>query len=160
MPKEKNNNNDQQITPTELTDEVPAKIKEEIKEEILAAVAVYKGPIPPVSEMEGYKLVDSSFPDRILKMAESEQAHRHEMEKNSLSFEEKIANKDFFERRLGQIFALIIAIIMISCGSYLVLKEHPIAGTIFSGTCLVSLVTVFIVGRSMADKEDIQKEDQ
>ena len=158
MPEEKNSKNDQQITPISPTDEVPLKIKEEIKEEILAAV--YKGPIPPASEMEGYKSVDPSFPDRILKMAESEQAHRHEMEKNSLSFEEKIANKDFFERRLGQIFALIIAIIMISCGSYLVLKEHPIAGTIFSGTCLVSLVTVFIVGRSKADKDDIQKEDQ
>ena len=87
-------------------------------------------------------------------MAESEQAHRHEMEKSSLGFEEKIANKDFFERRLGQIFALIIAIIMMSYGFYLVLNGHPVAGTIFSGTCLVSLVTVFIIGRSVADKED------
>ena len=40
---------------------------------------VYQGAIPPPDMMEGYKILDSSFPDRILKMAEKEQSHAHQM---------------------------------------------------------------------------------
>ena len=47
---------------------------------------IYKGAIPPPDMMEGYKALDPSFPDRILSMAEKEQAHVHEMDKTTQRF--------------------------------------------------------------------------
>ncbi|UZO81173.1 DUF2335 domain-containing protein [Aquimarina sp. ERC-38] len=41
---------------------------------------LYKGAIPPPDMMAGYKKLDSTFPDRILKMAEKEQKHSHNMD--------------------------------------------------------------------------------
>lgn len=41
---------------------------------------VYQGAIPPPDMMEGYGRLDSTFPDRILKMAENEQKHSHVMD--------------------------------------------------------------------------------
>lgn len=38
------------------------------------------GPLPPASEFAGYKEVLASAPDRILKMAEKQQAHDHRIE--------------------------------------------------------------------------------
>lgn len=44
---------------------------------------VYQGAIPPPDMMEGYRTLDSSFPNRILTMAEKEQEHSHTMDKKT-----------------------------------------------------------------------------
>ncbi|MGB0880138.1 MAG: DUF2335 domain-containing protein [Polaribacter sp.] len=41
---------------------------------------VYQGAIPPPEMMEGYKILDNTFPNRILSMAEKEQEHSHKMD--------------------------------------------------------------------------------
>ncbi|MHB8129171.1 MAG: DUF2335 domain-containing protein [Mobilitalea sp.] len=40
----------------------------------------YEGPLPPASEFERYERVCPGAADRILSMAENEEAHRHRTE--------------------------------------------------------------------------------
>lgn len=44
---------------------------------------VYQGAIPPPEMMEGYKYLDETFPNRILRMAEKEQTHSHNMDRKT-----------------------------------------------------------------------------
>ncbi len=46
----------------------------------LTKTQVYQGAIPSPEMMEGYKNLDSTFPNRILSMAEKEQSHSHKMD--------------------------------------------------------------------------------
>ncbi len=67
-----------------------------LKEEIKAIVAqkvshkIYHGPLPPASEFKKYGEILPDAPDRILAMAEEEQAHRHDMNKKVLQQESRM----------------------------------------------------------------------
>ena len=50
----------------------------------IAAVTQYSGPIPPPHTLASYEEIQPGFADRIIKMAETETAHRHEMEEKAL----------------------------------------------------------------------------
>ena len=66
-----------------------------VVEEIKAiATSVFSGPLPPPRMMEQYNLIDPTFANRILQIAEREQAHRHGMDK-------RMIEGQFRERRIG-----------------------------------------------------------
>lgn len=120
------------------------KSQPEQTKELIAAS--YYGPIPPPNLLNDYRLIDPTFPDRIIKMAESEQAHRHKMD-------DQVIEKEYHERRRGQNYALCISIIFAVCSTAAIISGHPVAGSVLGGATLVSLVTVFILGRSF-EKDD------
>ncbi|MBP7796081.1 MAG: DUF2335 domain-containing protein [Elusimicrobiales bacterium] len=106
----------------------------------------YSGPIPPAAELEKYKNVIPDAPERILKMAENQNAHRIELE--NFAIHEQIS-----ESKRGQIFAFVIALIMIVCGTICILKDHDWAGSIMVGGTLISLVYAFINGKTKQKKD-------
>ena len=151
MAKGKNKKPKHQNTPAV---QKPGELQEKPAQKVQQTVsAEYYGPIPPSKEMAQYGQIDPSFPHRILEMAELEQRHRHKIETSDMDYSAEFARKSFIERRISQIFALIIAIFVTGCGTYLILNGHPVAGSVVSGTCLVGLVSAFIAGRAIkADK--------
>jgi len=86
-------------------------------------------------------------------MAEKEQSKRHEMEENSLNAQIEFTKKEFGERRLGQIFAFILAGMTIAGGVAAILDGHTVTGGLLSGGSVVALSAVFVYGRSRADKD-------
>jgi len=50
-------------------------------EETMQRSEQFEGPIPHPEHMQQYKDIDSSFPDRIIKMAESNLTHKQDIEK-------------------------------------------------------------------------------
>lgn len=138
-------NRDPKKTPSSISSDSNIHQTRHEKQEIISAQ--YSGPLPLPTLLRDYGDIDPSFPERIMKMAELEQCHRHEIEKSISSANIEMARKEFMERRLGQIFALIIGLVVISCGTYCILNGHPVAGGIVGSGGVVGLVSAFIYGR-------------
>lgn len=75
-------------------------------------VEVESGPIPPAAAMARYEEVLPGSADRILTMAEEQQAYSHDYATSALQ------HQTAFETR-GQFFAGILLILLVGCGTYL-----------------------------------------
>jgi uncharacterized membrane protein len=103
------------------------------------AVTTFHGPLPPPDTLAQYESVCPGAADRILGMAESQVRHRQELEVRA----SKTNSRDSL---LGVVFAFLIGIAAITVGGLVVVNGHPVAGTLFSGAGLGSLVGAFIYG--------------
>lgn len=115
------------------------------KEEILRSVTFtliesHSGPLPLPRHLEQYDAVIPNGAERIMQMAENEQNHRHEMDK-------KVLPKHLNITKRGQVFGFIIALVVIGSGSFLAYEGHETVGSILVGTTVVSLVSVFVIGK-------------
>ncbi|HTN14431.1 MAG TPA: hypothetical protein VL017_02035 [Devosia sp.] len=107
----------------------------------------YRGPVPPADEMEKFKAVDSSFPERFVQMAELEQLHRHAMDKGDQKY-------NFDLKKWGQdkaFYALLILLAVIL--ALVVMGETTVAG-VLAGTTILGVVGMFITGRYFEYKSD------
>ena len=77
-----------------------------------------------------------------------ESKHRHALETKFADAEVNDLRAHRRIEHLGQLFALIVTLSAIGCGTYAVINGHPTAGTILSGATVLSLVSAFIYGRS------------
>lgn len=113
----------------------------------LEVIQKFEGPIPPASELEHYGRIDVSLPNRIMAMAESEQRHRHEYDQHELTVFETDLKRARSERKLGQIFGLLIGLAAIAACVITVLDGHPITGGFIGCAGVTGLVSVFVLGR-------------
>lgn len=111
---------------------------------------LHRGPLPHPDTLKGYSEIDPAFPQRILKMAEDEQSHRHEMERQALQAQKDDLKRDRLEARLGQVFALVIGLAAIVGGVVAAVKGAQWSGSIIGGGGVIGLVTVFVKGRQYA----------
>jgi uncharacterized membrane protein len=109
----------------------PGVIKEQI------TVSQYVGPLPDPHTLARYNEVLPSAAERILAMAEREQAHRHSLDERALKGGQLLAF-------VGQTFALAIGFGGIAAGFVLVLKDKPAGGLGTVITSLVGLVGIYI----------------
>ena len=65
--------------------DIPTESKNQKIEQVIRTLSVsrqlIKSPVPPPDWLAGYKEVEPTAPERILRLAENEQQHRHAMEK-------------------------------------------------------------------------------
>lgn len=92
----------------------------------------------------GSKLVDAAM---------EEISHRRAMEKTQLEAEIELMRHQSKEIYRGQIFAFLITLGFAGAGTYVICNGHPVAGTIFGGVGLGSIVSTFIWGRNAQSKE-------
>jgi len=100
---------------------------------------VHRGPLPPAEQLAQYEAVQAGFAERIMRMAEKEQAHRHEMTDVEV-------REPFRLARRGQAFAIGSMVLVLGFGVFLVLMGYAAAGAIIVGLDLVGLVALFITG--------------
>lgn len=103
----------------------------------MVIAAGWSGPLPHPQDLSAYKDISPDFPDRIMAMAEREQAHRH-----------RRVGHDIAGKYLGLVFAFLIAALFVGFGWDLIRNGHSVAGTIFGGITLVWVVHAFFHGRS------------
>ena len=107
----------------------------------------FVGPLPPPGILEQYEKICPGTAQRIIDAAHAEGLHRQKLESQSLDANIEAMRRQFAEARLGQVFALIIAITFVVVGGYVAIKGQPWSGTILGGVGLGGIVTAFIVGR-------------
>jgi uncharacterized membrane protein len=123
------------------------------KEDILRSISVtmiqersHSGPLPDAETLIKYNSVIPEGADRIMKMAEKQQEHRMALENNVISSQSN-------QSSVGQWFGLIIGLFGIGCGTFLAYSGETTVGGIIAGGTVVSLVSVFVIGKK------IQKSD-
>lgn len=98
------------------------------------------GPLPAPDTLKEYDVIIPGLAERIVKMAETQSAHRIELEG-------KVVNSQLSESKRGQYLGFIIAVICICATVWLSLAGHEAVAGVLGGTALVGLVTVFVVGK-------------
>lgn len=94
----------------------------------------HSGPLPNPEQLQKYSVVVKDGAERIFKMAELEQVHRHTMERRSL-----------FSVFLGQISALLIVLLGVGGGLGLVMMGKPTEGfsSVIGSVALLAGVYVY-----------------
>ena len=108
----------------------------------------FAGPLPPPGVLEQYDKVCPGAATKIIDAAYAEGLHRQTLESKTLDANIEAMRRQYREARLGQIFALIIALVFVIVGAYVILHGQPWQGTILGGAGLGGIVTAFIVGRN------------
>ena len=86
-------------------------------------------------------------------MAEEEGKSRRDLETKAIDAQVEAMRRQFTEARFGQVFAFVIAVLFLGCGTYVATLGQPWAGALFGGIGLGGVVTTFIVGRSQTPAE-------
>ncbi len=138
----------------ELNPEVFKGISPLKKLEILRSISItmiqeksHSGPLPDAESLVQYNSVIPNGADRIMGMAETQQKHR-------ISMEHKVVSSQSRQSFLGQIFGLIIGLVGIASGTYLASIGATTVGGIIAGGTVVSLVSVFVIGKKVQQKEE------
>jgi uncharacterized membrane protein len=103
-------------------------------------IQAHTGPIPAPAEIGEYERILPGTADRIIRMAENEQNHRHKLQIRSQSHQAVITF-------VGQLFAFIMGISGIAGGVFLVNSDKPITGFGIFFTSLATLMGVFFYNR-------------
>jgi len=95
--------------------------------------------------MERYVKIIPDGGERIMKMAERQLEHR-------ISVEQRIVSSNSSDSRIGQIFAFLLALTCILSSVYLGISGYTGLAGIIASTTVLSLTTIFIVGKKAREK--------
>jgi uncharacterized membrane protein len=112
-------------------------------------IVAYRGPLPPAQELERYEQVAPGSADRIIRMAEEQQGHRHKIEDRTVWF---MSVQSF----LAPVFAFLTIIFGMALGGYLLI--HGITGwgvaAMFGPLATVASVFVYQKAREPKGAEE------
>ena len=101
---------------------------------------LHQGPLPHPDILRLYDSVVPGLAERIVKMAEREQAHRHEMDLRLL----RSSNRRYLS---GYLSSLAMIAATFGTAVWLLAKGQDISGLVMLVTALATIVSVFIWGR-------------
>lgn len=123
------------------------------KDEILRTVTLsliqeksHSGPLPAPETLDYYNQIIPNGAERIMQMAENQQKHRHQLEA-------KVIPSQITQSKLGQIFGFILGLVGLGCGTFLAYVGQTYVGGIIAGATVVSLVSVFVIGKKIQKKD-------
>jgi uncharacterized membrane protein len=107
--------------------------------------AVTAGDLPPADTVEAYEQVLPGAADRILTMLEHQSQHRIDMERT-------LVDSAARTERLGQLMGLGFVLLVFLVGTWLIVRDHEVAGTLLAVADLGLLAAVFLArDRGSAD---------
>jgi uncharacterized membrane protein len=109
---------------------IPSKFNSQALGKTKISAGIFKSPVPPAEEMEHYKKIDPSFPNRIMQMAENEQ----ELTMKVIAQSQKTFGQ-------GQILGFILGFLAIALAFYVVYKEHPL----YAASIFVSALGILVI---------------
>lgn len=103
-------------------------------------VSRHTGPLPAPHTLAEYEAVLPGLAERIVNMAENEQAHRHDLEKTDL-------RQDYVISRTGQALGITALVVIAALAAYLGSLGHPGWAATVAGIDLAAVVGVFVTGQ-------------
>jgi uncharacterized membrane protein len=107
----------------------------------------HRGPIPPPEQFGGYEKILPGSADRILKMAEKEQDHRHEWESGHLRWDGLI---NVVSLSFGWLLSLALAAGAVYCATI----HEPAAAVALTGVAAFGAVGAILQGKRLFSKAD------
>jgi uncharacterized membrane protein len=111
-------------------------------------VAIDDSLLPSAIELEKLKEIDPSIIQWIMKRAEIEQDARIEFNRNQNEFVKYNLHKSHKFNLIAIIFSFILFLVILGLSAFFIIKELPVAGTIFGGTAIIAAITFFIKAAS------------
>ncbi|MDT4847255.1 hypothetical protein FQZ97_813050 [compost metagenome] len=109
-----------------------------------------EGPLPAPSVLADYDRVYPGLAKVIVESFQNETAHRHGMERQAMAIEEKVSTAYVQERKRGQTFGLVIAVMLVGGSIALGALGQGWAAAALGGVGFASIVGAFVAGRSPA----------
>lgn len=110
----------------------------------------YNSPLPPPEILAGYGRTQADAPERILAMAERQEAHRQQMEKIVIEAGAANASK-------AVNIAAYIATLFVGASVYMVHEHYAVYGIVTLGSTLAALAGVNVYGRAAQKQERTEK---
>lgn len=133
-----------------IIDELPTKQKRDKLRNLLSVRVLqqssFKGPLPPPNLLKGYDEIVKNGAERIFKLAEKQSKHR-------ITLEDHAIKEELTQSSRGQTFGFILGIVGLLLATLLAILDHETIAGIFGTTTIVGLVTVFVVGRRIQQKD-------
>ena len=107
---------------------------------VQAEIASYSGPLPPAIELEAYRRIDASFPERIVSMAERFGDHRQDLEKEAMQQERS-------DLRWGRGIAAVVVLGVLGTCVYGLHLGYETFATRLGTWTVVALAVVFALGK-------------
>lgn len=117
-----------------------------------AQISKFSGPLPPPEVLAKYNNILPGAAERIIKMAETQQGHRQNLEKT-------VIGSNATTQKLGLAAAFVIAMTAIGGGIWLASKGMSGSGLTAIISALAALVGVFIYGKAEQKKELKEKSE-
>lgn len=116
-------------------------VSKDEKQRIAVQIASYfRGPLPPPEILSAYNQIVEGGAERIFQKFEHQSEHRMELESFAVKEEIKQSGR-------GQIFGFIIAIFGLALAGLMAYLGHDNFAMVLGGGTIVSLATVFVVGK-------------
>lgn len=149
---------------------LPADQRQEVLHKIEQSISIsasnFSGPIPPPDILNGYNKIIKNGADRIIKMAEKEQEHRHQLNLKDQESQTKLIETDikeqereFYLKVAGMILGFILAIAFIGASVYLSLNGHDAVATAIIAV-IGTIVSIFVLGRFIKAKNNDKPESK
>jgi uncharacterized membrane protein len=97
----------------------------------------FRGPLPHPDVLAGYDRVQAGLAERVVRMAEKEQDHRHALDDKFVDAEVKFGSR-------GQVFVLIVALAFLAAALVLGLAGQTAAAVAVTGIDLAAVVAPFL----------------
>jgi uncharacterized membrane protein len=106
---------------------------------VAASSTVYSAPLPTGEQLIKYKEAHPDAPERIIKMAETQAAHRQKIESKVIAW-------DVWRSTAGLFCAFIVVLAAIYASWNLIYQGHEVSGATMFGATIGSVVYSFIYG--------------
>ena len=125
----------------------PEDKKQEVAEAVITIQReMYSGPIPHPQLLAEYERLQPGSTDRFLKLAEQQQIHRMELEKQAISSQLKSNER-------GQLFGFILSSLVITAGIVLFVVGMPWLGVVLIAGIIAVLAVLFLRGKVHIDAD-------
>ncbi|WP_242367725.1 DUF2335 domain-containing protein [Lactobacillus intestinalis] len=129
-------------------------ISDQKKNDIIATLEMYSGPIPHPKILAGYEALDPGAAEKIIDNGIEESVHRRELESARQKRRGRLA-------WTAMITASIMCILFVLGSFYLIMNNHTVAGGIFGGTSFLMLIGIFFNSvEELSGNNDISTNDK
>lgn len=113
----------------------------------------FRGPLPTPALLAQYEQVHPGLAERIVRMAESEQQHRHQLEQHDVE-------QPYLLARRGQWFAMTLAVLVLLLAAVMAIAGSPAAGTVVAALDITAVMVAFLYGRRQRADDDPAEPNQ
>ncbi|MDD6383857.1 MAG: DUF2335 domain-containing protein [Streptococcus hyointestinalis] len=118
-----------------LVDKVE-KLPDEERQVVLERLEIYQGDLPHPDILEGYNRLYPDAAKRIIENGIAESEHRRKME-------DKYLSGNIAAHKFGQVLGFIVALAIITSGTFLIFTGHAITGSLMTGATAVGVIGLF-----------------
>lgn len=122
----------------------PKPLKQHRTAHVVGAAMRFSGPFPPPNLLREYKDIQDDLVERIVQLAEREQAHAHSQDKRHLDLVEIQLKADAVTTRRASQYGLVIVLAFLAVGTAAIFTGQPYIGVAIMGGCLATVLAIYL----------------